>query len=68
VQEYKENYVVRLFDDEQVKIDEDRYEKLEQILLDTDVKFIKIGDRLINTNQIKDVTKVKPPKAFPYTN
>jgi len=65
---YKPSYVIRLFDDEQIKIDGDRYSKIEKVLLDTDVKFIKIGDKIINSNQIKDITKAKQPKKFPYTN
>ena len=65
---YNEDYFIEYFSSEKpVKIDEQQFDNLEKALLDTDVKFIKIGDNIINASAIKQVTKVKA-KKFPYTN
>ena len=55
--EYKENYFLRTFDKESLQITKEQFESLEKILLDTNAKFVKIGEHIINTSAIKEVYK-----------
>ena len=61
---YKPTYVLRRFDDEEVKITPDQYNGLETALLDSDVRFIKVGDTIINANSIKEVIKIVNSKLL----
>lgn len=55
---YKPVYWIERFgEDEAIKISSEQYAGLERALLDTDMKFIKVGDEIINTNSIKRVFK-----------
>ena len=66
---YKANYWIERFgDDEPLKISGEQYTGLEKVLLDTDMKFIKVGDEIINTNSIKRVFKeAQKPKTDIYS-
>lgn len=57
---YKENYWIKRYseDDEAIKITKEQYEGLERALLDTQAKFVKIGDMIIAVNSIKEVVKI----------
>lgn len=64
---YKEDYYIKRYDkeDETIKISQDQYEGLEKVLLDSNMKFVKIGDRIIATSSIKEVEKVVQKTTTP---
>lgn len=56
---YKAKYYIERFDEsDALKITEEQYQGLEKVLLDSNMKFVKIGDQIINTGSIKRVLKV----------
>jgi hypothetical protein len=53
---YKPIYWIERFGEEDaIKVTPEQYEGLEKVLLDSDVKFIKVGDEIINSASIKRV-------------
>jgi len=56
---YKADYYIEFFGSEEaLKLDEKQYQGLEKALLDTDMKFVKVGDDIIACSSIKRVAKV----------
>lgn len=56
---YKEVcYISRFNDEEPISITQTQYEGLEVQLADPNVKFVKVGNRIINISSIKEINKV----------
>lgn len=64
--EYKDRsyYVQRQGDEKTIVIDKEQYDNIEKILIDTNAKFIKIGEKIIAVSSIREVGKLKKQEPF----
>lgn len=66
VTEYKDRnyYVQRQGEEKTIVIDRAQYENIEKVLIDTNAKFIKIGEKIIAVSSIREVGKLKKQEPF----
>lgn len=61
---YNPKYYLERYEGEQIKLSKEQYEGLEKVLLDSDMKFVKIGDKIISTSSVKEVGIIKQREPF----
>jgi hypothetical protein len=61
---YSPKYYLDRYEGDPLKLTKEQYDGLERVLLDSEMKFVKIGDKIISTSSVKEVGVIKQREPF----